>query len=175
MPKRAKGDLTDKEKIFCREYILDWNATRAAIKAGYSQKTATEIGYENLRKPHIEAYIKEIQSDLEKVSGISRLKVLNEFAKLAFASIAHLHNTWIERKEFEKLTEDQKACISEIQTRTKGYKQEDGPDIEVQEIKVKLYDKQRALDSIAKMLGYNEPDKLSIPELRGFKIIIEDK
>mgnify|MGYP001218784721 FL=1 len=51
--------LTEKQKRFADYYIETGNATEAAIKAGYSQKTAKEMGYENLTKPHIKAYIDE--------------------------------------------------------------------------------------------------------------------
>ncbi len=51
--------LTAKQKIFCDEYIISLNATQAAIKAGYAQKTAYAIGAENLRKPKIQDYISE--------------------------------------------------------------------------------------------------------------------
>ena len=151
--------LTEKEIIFCREYIYDWNATRAYQKAypKSSYDTAKVNGCKALTKTNIQEEVKRVQEDLEKNAGISRQKVLEEYIKIAFSSIAHLHNTWIERKEFEELTESQKACISEISTRIKKI----GKDlIDVEEVKIKLYDKQRALESINKMLGYNEPDKL---------------
>ena len=51
--------LTDKQKIFCDEYIISLNATQAAIKAGYAEKTAYAIGAENLKKPKIQSYISE--------------------------------------------------------------------------------------------------------------------
>lgn len=51
--------LTEKQKRFADEYILTGNARKSAIEAGYSEKTASEIGYENLRKPHILKYIEE--------------------------------------------------------------------------------------------------------------------
>lgn len=51
--------MTDKQKRFCDEYIIDCNATQAAIKAGYSARTATKIAAENLTKPDIKAYIEE--------------------------------------------------------------------------------------------------------------------
>ena len=58
--------MTPKQKRFCDEYLIDCNATQAAIRAGYSEKTAKVIGAENLTKPDIRAYIdeklKEIQS-----------------------------------------------------------------------------------------------------------------
>lgn len=51
--------LTAKQKIFCDEYIISLNATQAAIKAGYAEKTAYAIGAENLKKPKIQSYISE--------------------------------------------------------------------------------------------------------------------
>lgn len=51
--------MTEKQKRFCDEYIIEPNATKAAIKAGYSQKSAGSIGNENLQKPEIVEYIKE--------------------------------------------------------------------------------------------------------------------
>ena len=51
--------VTDKQKRFCDEYLIDLNATQAAIRAGYSKKTAYSIGVENLKKPEIKSYIDE--------------------------------------------------------------------------------------------------------------------
>lgn len=59
--------MTEKQKRFCEEYLIDLNATQAAIRAGYSERTAKETGCENLTKPNIQEYInkklEEIQSD----------------------------------------------------------------------------------------------------------------
>ena len=52
--------MTPRQKRFCEEYIVDCNATQAAIRAGYSRKTARAIGKENLTKPNIENYINEL-------------------------------------------------------------------------------------------------------------------
>lgn len=51
--------MTERQKRFCDEYLIDMNATQAAIRAGYSKKTAKSIGQENLTKPDISAYIRE--------------------------------------------------------------------------------------------------------------------
>jgi phage terminase small subunit len=180
------NELTEKQKIFCREYILDWNGTRAAIKAGYSENTAAVIACENLIKPNIKAYIEEIQKDLGKLAGISRLKVVNEYAKLAFSSIANLHNTWIERKDFEALTDDQKAAIESIDTKIRTEFEfdpehpQDKKPITVEYVKIKLFDKQKALESICKMLGYNEAEKLDLTSggkklVFGLQVDPEDK
>ena len=51
--------MTEKQKLFCEEYLISLNATQAAIKAGYSKKTAYSIGNENLKKPEIQEYIQK--------------------------------------------------------------------------------------------------------------------
>lgn len=169
----SNEDLTYKQKRFCEEYILDWNGSRA-YKVAYpnikNDETARAGASRLLTYDNVKLYIKEIQADLEKISGVSRLKVLNEYKKLAFSSIAHLHNTWVERAEFEQLTEDQKSCIESIDTKVikkKGHELNKDGNFEVviydvEYVKIKLYDKQKALDSISKMLGYNEPEKKDI-------------
>lgn len=162
-----KESLNASQEEFCKEYIFDFNATRAYQKAypESSYESAMSSSCDLLRKPKIQDYIKTLQEDLEKQANISRLMVLQEHKKLAFSSMSRLHDTWITRKEFEELGEDERDCISEIQTRVVkkniGTKQE--PEIvDVEEIKVKLYDKQKALDSISKMLGYNEAEKHAV-------------
>lgn len=164
-------DLTEKQKIFCREYIFDWNGTRA-YKVAYpntkSDNTAAVEANKFLRKPNIQEYIEKIQKDLEKLSGISRLKVINEFRKIGFSSIANLHNTWIERKDFEQLTDEQRESIQEIETKVVKQlnKLESGPGCpvfdDVEYVKIRLFDKNKALENINKMLGYNEPEKLDL-------------
>lgn len=74
--------LTDKQKRFCEEYVIDWNATRSAIAAGYSENTAQVIGSENLTKPIINDYIEEIQKDLSKLAGVSALGNILELKKI---------------------------------------------------------------------------------------------
>ena len=55
-------ELTDKQEIFCKEYIIDLNATQAAIRAGYSKSTAYSIGSENLTKPELRTRIVELMT-----------------------------------------------------------------------------------------------------------------
>lgn len=161
-------ELKPEHKIFCQEYIFDWNATRAykvAYPSPKSENTIAVSAHQLLRNPKIEAYLKEIQDDLEKHARISRLRVLREHEKIAFSSIACLHNTWLERKEFDLLTEDQKSCISEIDVKVlkKNIGTREEPEIvDVEHVKIKLYDKLKALDSINKMLGYNAVEKVDV-------------
>lgn len=75
--------LNDQQKVFVDEYLIDLNATQAAIRAGYSAKTAASIGFENLRKPKIQAAISEAQSRRAIRTGITADRVLQEVARLA--------------------------------------------------------------------------------------------
>ena len=61
----AERKLTAKQQRFCDEYLIDLNATQAAIRAGYSKKTAYSIGQENLKKPEISAYIEKRMAEKE--------------------------------------------------------------------------------------------------------------
>jgi phage terminase small subunit len=79
--------LTPKQEAFVREYLIDLNATQAAIRAGYSESTAAEIGYENLRKPQIKEAIDSAISTRAKRTEITADKVLQEIAGVAFAGL----------------------------------------------------------------------------------------
>lgn len=167
-------DLTESQKVFCNEWIFDFNGSRAYKVAfpGCADSTARTEASKLLTNPNIRAFTRLLQDNLAETSGISRLRVIKEHEKLAFSSIAHLHNTWIERKEFDQLTDDQKACISQIETQTRMERNpiEDGPPIQIDFVKIRLYDKQKSLDAINKMLGYDAPQQM---ETRNFNMNIE--
>lgn len=76
--------LTPKQEKFCQEYVVDLNATQAAIRAGYSAKTARSLGQENLTKPDIQERLSELRSEQEKRTEITADAVLNEIALIGF-------------------------------------------------------------------------------------------
>lgn len=78
----------DKQKLFAEEYIVDFNATQAAIRAGYSKKTAYCIGSENLKKPVIQELISESIRDRIRRTHITQERVVLELASVAFADMA---------------------------------------------------------------------------------------
>jgi phage terminase small subunit len=98
-----KSRLTDKQEMFCRQYVIDWNATRAAIAAGYSENTAQVIGSENLSKPIIKEYIEEIQKDLAKLAGIS-----------ALSNIKHLTDILEAEGDDKEATKDRIAALKVV-------------------------------------------------------------
>jgi len=75
--------LTPKQAAFVREYMIDLNATQAAIRAGYKEKTAYQTGAENLRKPQIQQAIQELHKAAEEKCAVTVEWILSEIAKIA--------------------------------------------------------------------------------------------
>jgi len=155
--------LTDKQEKFCNEYLIDLNATQAAVRSGYSENTAKEIGCENLTKPNIQYRITELKEELSKKVEVTPEMLTLEWKKIAFSSIAHYHKTWIDRTDFEQLTQDQKDAIQGIETRVIKKKVfVDGKDkeeiVDVEQVKISLYSKEKALENLGKRVGYYEID-----------------
>lgn len=164
-----KDKLTEKERVFCHQYIIDWNGARSARVAGYKEDSVYEIASQNLRKLHIKQYINLIKNNLEEESGITKLRQLNELAKIAYSNISMLHNDWIELTRWSEIVDnnpDLLAAVESIDTKTetKVYKTDgyDEQEVEIKYVKIKLYSKIQAMESINKMMGYNSPDKVDL-------------
>lgn len=82
--------LTPKERLFVAEYLVDTNATQAAIRAGYSEKTAAAIGYENLRKPHIRKLIDAAMAERVARIGWDADRVLERLGDEVTADLSDL-------------------------------------------------------------------------------------
>ncbi len=163
--KKSRSGLTSKEERFCYEYVLHLNGAKAATLAGYAERSARITASKLLTKPNIAEKIRHMQNNLAETAQVSALRVIQEHSKIAFSSIAHLHQNWIQREEFEALTDEQKACIKSISTKVlkRNVGTKECPDVvDVEYVKIELYDKQKSLDSINQMLGYNAPEKREI-------------
>ncbi len=76
--------MNAKQKQFCDEYLKDLNATKAAIRAGYSKETAKEIGYQLLHKTSLKKYLKTKLEKIEKLNDLTIEKVIKELQKIGF-------------------------------------------------------------------------------------------
>jgi phage terminase small subunit len=81
--------LTDKQKVFCYEYLIDFNATSAAKRAGYSEKTSYSIGQENLKKPEIEKYITILKNERSERTKIDLDWVINNIVEIINRCMQH--------------------------------------------------------------------------------------
>ncbi len=159
--------LTDKQKRFCEEYLIDLNATQAAIRSGYSPKTAEQTASRLLRNVKVQEYIAKRQKELSRSTEITQERVIKELALIAFsnnADYAHvvekklqveaggtlvdvldkdgnpvMYRT-VEPVLTEELTEEQKRALAVIK------KGRDG-------LEVKSCDKVKALELLGKHLG----------------------
>lgn len=104
--------LTEKQKKFCDYYIQSGNATEAAIKAGYSKRTATETGYENLRKPHLAEYIATRNKALES----DRIADMEEVKEFWTNTLRNKHNDYKDRlKASEYIAKTNGAFLDKVE------------------------------------------------------------
>lgn len=162
--------LNKNRENFCNYYVESGNASDAYRRAyPRSEKWKDEavwVGASNLLKnDKVSVRVKELQEEQKSKSDITKEKVLNELSNIAFSSIADMHNAWIERKDFEKLTPNQKSVIKSISTKIlkKNIGTNENPEIvDVEYVKIELYDKLKAIERICKMLGFDAPAEVNI-------------
>lgn len=151
-----KGKLTDKQEAFVHEYLIDLNATQAAIRAGYSVKTADVIGCENLTKPNIQQAIAERMAERSRRTGVNQDRVVLELAKIAFVRMTDIVDDHGRIKG--TATDDDLACIESIK-----YKESDNEFGGSVEREVKIGSKLKALELLGKHLGmWNDKVDLNI-------------
>lgn len=162
-----EAKLTWKQKIFVDEYLVDFNATRAAIAAGYSEKTAYSIGWENLRKPEIKA---ELDRRLDEVR-MSKGEVLRRQSDIAAGDIADFMDItpmgWnisllmhdengelvIDEQTKRPMRNPKTKLIKRLKQKVTTINSKDGDDKEIIETEIELYPADDALKTLAKHHG----------------------
>ena len=124
--------MTDKQKIFCQEYLIDLNATQAAIRAGYSVKTAQEQSSRLLSNVMVQREIERLKAERSRRTGITADRVLQELARIGFVNPMDVID----------------SAIASVKVKIIPTK--DGNGIERE---VKLHDKVKALELMGKHLG----------------------
>ena len=135
--------LTDKQRRFVEEYLIDLNATAAARRAGYAEGSASVQGCRLLADDKIKRLIAEKRREVAEYAEVSVVRILEEYRRIAFADlrdVVQVRNGQVYITDTDTLTPEQAASLSEISQTKEG-------------IRVKILDKQRALDSMAKHLG----------------------
>lgn len=150
--------LTDKQERFCQEYLIDLNATQAAIRAGYSTKTAQEQSSRLLSNVIIQNRIAELKEQLSETTQITQIQVIKEIAKVAFGDIATLFDESGALLPIQDMPQEARAVIASVKTYeekavigeetiTRGTIRE-----------VKQWDKLKALDMLGRHLGLYKQD-----------------
>lgn len=158
------ADLGEKQRLFVAEYLIDLNAKQAAIRAGYSPRTAEQQGSRLLSNAKVAAAIAEAKAKRSERTEITQDRVLEEFAKIGFANIEdYIVIVGGEPViDLSAMSRDQAAAVSEVTV--EDFKDGRGEDArDVRRVKFKLHDKHAALVSLARHLGmFNDKLKIDV-------------
>jgi len=139
--------LTRKVRMFCRAYIINFNATDAGLYAGYkSRDTARSQGSKLLKRPEVKAYVDHLVARRTKRLDVTADKVIAEYAKIAFLDVATFYDSEGHLLPFSKMSPENRGAVASL-----TYDNNFAPVI-------KTHDKLKALDSLSKHLGLYEKD-----------------
>lgn len=153
--------MTPKHRLFVTEYLVDLNATQAAIRAGYAPGSASHTGSRLLRRPEIAAAIDAGKRARAAKLDISADRILLELARIAFADIrdyATVGPDGLTLTPTTELTAAQTAAIAEV---TESKTSRGGT------IRFKLHDKLSALNALARHTGMSPPEKIALTDANG--------
>lgn len=152
--------MTPKQQRFVDEYLIDLNATQAAIRAGYSVKTANPAGARLLANVSIAAAIAERQNAVAGKLGITQERIAHELACIGFSNMGDYMRVGPDGDpvlDFSALTRDQTAALSEVTV--EDFKDGRGESArDVRRVKFRLADKRAALVDLGKYLGMFKDD-----------------
>lgn len=150
----TKKAFTDKQKRFIDEYLIDCNATQAAIRAGYAKKAAVQTGYELLQKDHVQEEIARRRVKISDMADVQAVDVIRGLARVAMMDPRKLFTDSGEPIGISNLDDDTAMAVAGVEVATVG-NQEIGLG---QVTKLKLNDRVAAMDKLMKHLGQYERD-----------------
>lgn len=147
--------LNEKQKRFGDEYLIDLNATQAAVRAGYSEKTAYSAGQRLLKHVEVQEYIARRMSERAGRTEITQDMVLQELAKVGFSDLRNVFSRNGGILDPQAWDDETAGAISSIEVvrRQSGEYDEDGNPIPEHVHKIKVWDKVSALEKMGKHLG----------------------
>ncbi|WP_295655623.1 terminase small subunit [uncultured Mucilaginibacter sp.] len=140
--------LTPKQQRFCDEYLIDMNATRAALRAGYTQATA--MNGQLMEMPKIQAYLKERTAEAAQKLQVSHETLLGELMKVAFANMGDYFGDDGRVKAMQDIVDDKKSAIWSLKVSEGKY----GTTVQL-----RLHNKLAALEKIAKHIKFYEVEQ----------------
>jgi len=164
-----EDDLTPRQIRLCQEYMIDFNGQDAAIRAGYAENDAKVVASFTFAKPHVKAYLKELQSHTAKVLQISREKVLSTLSAMAFFDPANFYDENGNLKPIKELDKETAKALTSFEV-SEDSENIEGSDLKLissRTAKIRLCDRRAALDMISKILGYYAPIKIASTDPKG--------
>jgi phage terminase small subunit len=162
----ANQNNSQKQKLFVQEYLVDLNATQAAIRAGYSEATAYSQGQRLLKNVEIANMIDEAMKERETRTQVTADMVIAELAKIGFHNVQDFVNGGNSILELKHLDANKTAAVSAVKTTLKA----DGDLVS----EVKFHDKVAALEKLGKHLGIFERDNKQKTEITIKRVGFDD-
>jgi phage terminase small subunit len=148
-----KRSLTPKQERFVSEYLVDLNATQAAIRAGYSSKTAEQQGHQLLKKTSVASAVAELQAAHLATADVSAERVLRELASIGFSDLRAIFDEQGNLLPVKELPDGVAPVIASVEVTKQRTRTTDNETTEEWVSKVKAWDKTRALEMLARHLG----------------------
>lgn len=145
--------MTPKQELFVEEYLVDLNAKQAAIRAGYSKKSAEVIGHGLLKKSLVAAAVSARRAKLVEKTRVTQERILAEYAKIGFSDVRKLLGPGGELLDPQEWDDDIAGAVSSLEVVSRGNEDEDGNRVPEHVHKIKTWDKTNALEKMAKHLG----------------------
>lgn len=164
--------LTPKQERFVAEYLIDLNATQAAIRAGYSEKTAGQQGFDLLRKLEIQEAITKAKEDRSERTKITQDDVVRELAKVGFSDLRNVFTPSggiIDPQDWDNETAGAIGGLEVVRRPSGEYDDDNNPILEYVH-KIKVWDKVSALEKLGKHLGMF----IDRQEVKNFNVTIKD-
>ncbi|WP_390451781.1 terminase small subunit, partial [Chryseobacterium sp. Alg-005] len=140
--------LTEKQQKFCEEYLIDLNATQSAIRAGYSEKTASEQGTRLLGNVKVQNFLKERQEKKAEELDITQTMILQELVKIAFGDVKNYFDDLGRLINISDLKNDVSASIKSVTIQQEKVELRGEAFVETAVKKIESYDKLKAIDTI---------------------------
>ncbi len=150
-------ELTRKQIAFCNEYLIDYNATQAALRAGYSKRAAPSQGSTLLHNQKVQVFLDKRRDQILKVTDVNTERVVRELANIAFSNVTDfvkVDKNSVTLTDWSLLSKEQTACIESVCQTKEGYR-------------LKLYNKPAAIEQLGKYLNMfnREPEVPVEPDL----------
>lgn len=173
--RRKPGELTDQQKNFVREYLVDLNGRQAAIRAGYAPLSAEASASQLLSVPKVANALAVEQAKLAARTEVNQERIIREYARIAFADIrsfSQFDDAGIIIRPSDDLSADDAAAVAEVSETVKmvGKGEDAHP---VRTVKIKLHDKLRALEALGRHLGLDAPIQVAIVRQEAERIAAE--
>lgn len=150
---KSPDRLSNKMRAFIQEYMIDLNASQAALRAGYSPKTGRLIGQQLLLKPAVQEALSKALKEREQRTQITQDRVLEELARIAFADPRRFFNAAGKLRDLNELDEKDAAALAGFSV-VKCMRRNESGELEAENItKVKFWDKNSALEKLGKHLA----------------------